>query len=136
MKISRIIFAAALAAMTMASCQKQEPASENQNLKSVEIKISNVFSGTKAIGGLDYDLEGKNIQLNSLQFFFSDGTTLYEAKNVNQEKADVYFNAEKLSENGIENTRPWFGQLMKGPQVMAFLIQVNNWLKEYKIRIV
>lgn len=29
--------------------------------------------------------------------------------------------------------RPWFGQLMTGPQLFAFLIQVNTWLKEYKI---
>lgn len=45
-------------------------------------------------------------------------------------------NVMKLTQSGIESTRPWFGQLMKGPQVMAFLIQVNDWLKEYKIDIV
>jgi asparagine synthase (glutamine-hydrolysing) len=45
-------------------------------------------------------------------------------------------NVSKLMEMGIESTRPWFGQLMKGPQVMAFLIQVNDWMKEYKVRIV
>jgi asparagine synthase (glutamine-hydrolysing) len=27
----------------------------------------------------------------------------------------------------------WFGQLMGGPQLFAYLIQVNTWLKEYKI---
>jgi asparagine synthase (glutamine-hydrolysing) len=31
--------------------------------------------------------------------------------------------------------RPWFGQLMTGPQLFAYLIQVNSWLKEYKISI-
>jgi len=31
---------------------------------------------------------------------------------------------------------PWFGQLMKGPQLFAYLIQVDAWLREYKIRIV
>ena len=31
---------------------------------------------------------------------------------------------------------PWFGQLMKGPQMIAYLIQVNNWLKEYKVKLV
>lgn len=45
-------------------------------------------------------------------------------------------NVLKLTKIGNESTQPWFGQLMKGPQVMAFLIQVNNWLKEYKIEIV
>ena len=33
-------------------------------------------------------------------------------------------------------SRPWFGQLMRGPQVMAFFIQLNNWLKEYRVKIV
>ena len=27
--------------------------------------------------------------------------------------------------------RPWFGQLMAGPQLMAYLIQVNYWLGKY-----
>ena len=30
---------------------------------------------------------------------------------------------------------PWFGQLMNVPQFFAYVIQVNQWLKEYKIRI-
>lgn len=30
---------------------------------------------------------------------------------------------------------PWFGQLMAGPQMMAYLLQVNYWLKEYKVEI-
>ncbi len=30
---------------------------------------------------------------------------------------------------------PWFGQLMGGPQLLAFLIQVNTWLKAYKVDI-
>ncbi|MBE5821313.1 MAG: asparagine synthase (glutamine-hydrolyzing) [Clostridiales bacterium] len=32
-------------------------------------------------------------------------------------------------------TRPWFGQLMTGPQFMAYLIQINIWLIEYNIKI-
>ena len=126
MKISRIIFAAALAAMTMASCQKQEPASESQNLKSVEIKISNVFPGTKAIGGLGYDLEGKNIQLNSLQFFFSDGTTFYEAKDASGAKADVYFDATELAAmNG--NISAKFHFL---PSAVKKVIAVGNYTEQ------
>ncbi len=30
---------------------------------------------------------------------------------------------------------PWFGQLMNAPQLLAYLIQVNFWLQEYKISI-
>ncbi len=32
-------------------------------------------------------------------------------------------------------TRPWFGQLMTGPQLMAYLCQVNMWLEKYNPRI-
>jgi len=30
---------------------------------------------------------------------------------------------------------PWFGQLMSGPQLFAYLAQVNNWLKTYHVSI-
>lgn len=30
---------------------------------------------------------------------------------------------------------PWYGQLMAGPQMMAYLIQIDFWIKEYKIQI-
>ena len=98
MKLSGFAFAAVMAAIALASCQKeQEVVPENKNLKSVEVKLNNVSLRTKAIGGLSESLEGKNIQLNSLQFFFSDGTTLYEAKDAEGNKADTYFDATELA---------------------------------------
>lgn len=36
-----------------------------------------------------------------------------------------------LETDGKAFTRPWFGQLMTGPQLMAYLIQVNMWLEKY-----
>ncbi len=39
---------------------------------------------------------------------------------------------EILNTDGKAFTRPWFGQLMTGPQLMAYLCQVNMWLKKYK----
>lgn len=30
----------------------------------------------------------------------------------------------------------WYGQLMNDPQIMAYIIQVNYWLKHYKVRLV
>ena len=39
---------------------------------------------------------------------------------------------EILETDGKAFTRPWFGQLMTGPQLMAYLIQVNMWLEKYK----
>ena len=40
-----------------------------------------------------------------------------------------------LKTDGKSFTRPWFGQLMTGPQLMAYLCQVNMWLKKYNPRI-
>lgn len=35
-----------------------------------------------------------------------------------------------------EYGKPWFGQLMAAPQLMAYLIQVNYWLEKYKPEII
>ena len=37
-----------------------------------------------------------------------------------------------LNTDGKSFTRPWFGQLMTGPQLMAYLCQVNMWLEKYQ----
>ena len=40
----------------------------------------------------------------------------------------------KLMESKSDYGKPWFGQLMAGPQMMAYLIEINYWLKKYEIR--
>ena len=40
-----------------------------------------------------------------------------------------------LNTDGNAFTRPWFGQLMTGPQLMAYLCQVNMWLESYEPKI-
>lgn len=42
---------------------------------------------------------------------------------------------EILNTDGKAFTRPWFGQLMTGPQLMAYLCQVNMWLEKYQPKI-
>lgn len=42
---------------------------------------------------------------------------------------------EILNTDGKAFTRPWFGQLMTGPQLMAYLCQVNVWLERYQPKI-
>ena len=32
--------------------------------------------------------------------------------------------------------KPWYGQLMAGPQLLAYIWQINDWMKKYKITIV
>ncbi len=43
----------------------------------------------------------------------------------------------KMAESGGDTfDRPWYGQLMTGPQLFAFLIQADTWMREYGISIV
>jgi len=42
---------------------------------------------------------------------------------------------EIVETGGAAFGKPWFGQLMTGPQLIAYLIQVNIWMKEYNIKI-
>ena len=47
------------------------------------------------------------------------------------------FDEQKLKQlietKGESMKEPWFGQLMTGPQLLAFLYQIDVWAKEYKI---
>ncbi|MFC4322331.1 asparagine synthase (glutamine-hydrolyzing) [Litchfieldia salsa] len=51
-----------------------------------------------------------------------------------------FFDRKKLREivdtNGEAFKVPWFGQLMSGPQLLAYLAQVHVWFEEYNINIV
>lgn len=50
---------------------------------------------------------------------------------------------ELLSKDGIENIienpesikDPWYGQLMRSPQILAYIIQLDAWFEEYKVEI-
>lgn len=44
--------------------------------------------------------------------------------------------AKKFMETPMSYAKPWYGQLMAGPQLLAYYLQINMWLKEYKIKIV
>lgn len=41
----------------------------------------------------------------------------------------------KLAESKSDYGKPWFGQLMATPQMFAYLIQIDHWLRKYKIKI-
>jgi asparagine synthase (glutamine-hydrolysing) len=34
------------------------------------------------------------------------------------------------------NSQPWYGQLMTTPQTIAYMLQINHWLKTYKVELV
>jgi asparagine synthase (glutamine-hydrolysing) len=42
---------------------------------------------------------------------------------------------EIVKSGGIAFGKPWYGQLMRGPQLLAYLIQVDTWMREYKVKI-
>ncbi len=56
-------------------------------------------------------------------------------------KTDAPINA-LIEGQSLENllkydfTWPWYGQLMKLPQTIAFMLQINYWLEQYKVSIV
>ena len=41
----------------------------------------------------------------------------------------------ELIQNPNSLTEPWYGQLMRGPQVLAYLIQLDFWFKENNVQI-
>ena len=50
-------------------------------------------------------------------------------------KAKGEYILDILNRDGSTFTRPWFGQLLTGPQLMAYLCQVNLWLEKYQPKI-
>ena len=48
---------------------------------------------------------------------------------IDKKKAEQFLN--KPSDYG----KPWYGQLMAGPQMLAYLLQVDEWMKRYQIRV-
>lgn len=46
------------------------------------------------------------------------------------------FNKEEVLKLCVEeSSTPWYGQLMTTPQTIAYLLQINYWIKKYKIQI-
>lgn len=42
-------------------------------------------------------------------------------------------NLIKFIDEPMEYGKPWYGQLMAGPQMMAYLIEINYWMKKYSL---
>lgn len=76
------------------------------------------------------------------QSFVYRDLVLKELSKILEDKSNPIF--EIISERGIRNlvetkgegfSKPWFGQLMRGPQLMAYLIQLNMWMKMYNVNL-
>ncbi|WP_455538973.1 asparagine synthase (glutamine-hydrolyzing) [Terrisporobacter sp.] len=48
---------------------------------------------------------------------------------------DYDFARKMIETGGSVFKKPWYGQLMTGPQIIAYLIQMNNWMKFYNVKL-
>lgn len=65
-------------------------------------------------------------------------TRLREVINDTSSPIRSYLNISAVNnflEQPKEYGKPWYGQLMAGPQMVAYLLQVNYWLKKYSLSI-
>jgi len=51
---------------------------------------------------------------------------------VDTQKAEQFIEA---IQNEADMERPWFGQLMAASQMIAYILQINYWLRKYQIRL-
>lgn len=42
---------------------------------------------------------------------------------------------QKFIDSPSDYGKPWYGQLMAGPQMVAYMLQVNYWLEKYEVQI-
>ena len=42
---------------------------------------------------------------------------------------------EKIINSPEEISSPWYGQLMKAPQILAYIAQLDYWFEKYNINI-
>ena len=43
---------------------------------------------------------------------------------------------QKFIDSTKDYGKPWYGQLMAGPQMLAYLLQINYWLKTYSVELI
>lgn len=43
---------------------------------------------------------------------------------------------ERFLKSPSDYGKPWYGQLMAGPQLIAYMLQVNYWLEKYNIQVI
>lgn len=56
-----------------------------------------------------------------------------------QKDAPIFHMVNKKQLEGLlqaEYLWPWYGQLMKVPQTIAFMLQINFWLEHYQVQLV
>ena len=70
---------------------------------------------------------------------YLDSVSLLLRELLDKKDAPIYALVDKTALNQLLNSEfvwPWYGQLMRLPQTIAYMLQVNMWLEHYKIRVV
>ena len=77
-------------------------------------------------------LNNRLIIISIFVFLFFSAITLklVNVQIINKDKVQ-----EIVDTKGASYKTPWFGQLMTGPQMIAYLIQVDTWLRDYNVNI-
>lgn len=75
-----------------------------------------------------YDPQYENLLKGKIRKLLEDGNAPV-LQFLDKSKVKAFL--DKSSDYG----RPWYGQLMAGPQLLAYLIQINAWMEQYEIKV-
>lgn len=73
---------------------------------------------------------------------YTNGVNLLLSDVLQQKSSILYelFNKAQLEEllatGGASFKKPWFGQLMAGPQLLAYFVQLHYWFENYNVQLV
>ncbi len=71
----------------------------------------------------------KNVENKVLDILSDKGSPIFEIVKYNKLK-------ELIDTKAVMFTKPWYGQLMNYPQILAYMYMINEWLKTYAVNIV
>ena len=69
---------------------------------------------------------------------YLSGVTVLLSELLEHRDAPIFGIVDREALQGLLNqefTWPWYGQLMKLPQTIAYMLQINCWLEKYKVKI-
>ncbi len=75
-----------------------------------------------------YDPRYENLLKSEIRKILEDGSAPV-LQFLDKRKVEAFL--KKSSDYG----RPWYGQLMAGPQLLAYVIQINAWMEQYEIKV-
>lgn len=140
MKISHLVLCGGLTfALLLSGCADSNTKTTSKKTVPRTTVVTTIIPGEV---GTDQNVDGATVTLNGV--YRSSITDVHNGQNCNaiffsftvSNQTDAPISANFLQTCQIQlDGKPWYGQLMAGPQMMAYLLQINYWLKEYHISI-